>query len=192
MCKCGRLLFARNESASCEVTPEILSTIEQVGQRTSLDFGHYSYISFPQNKKLKLRSRSLPKATEMQPGHQDNISFSFVWPLGTSLQEKVQEMFLPKEQPHGAHFEEQITTQTPTVWLDGLFNERISKHTEAFVMMQVLQGILDEVNYTCAIGSLNLSHSSEILSAYQSLLQKWKWKAFTRGTTLLSRTGDDA
>lgn len=59
-----------------------------------------------------------------------------------------------------------------TVWLDGLFNERTSKHTEVFVMMQVLQGILDEVNYTCAIGPLNLIHSSEIFSAYQSLLQK--------------------
>jgi len=48
-----------------------------------------------------------------------------------------------------------------------------------FVMMQVLQGILDKVNYICATGSLNIIHSSEILSAYQSLLQKSKRKALT-------------
>jgi len=47
-----------------------------------------------------------------------------------------------------------------------------SKMTKAFAMLQVLQGISDEAKkHICAM-SLNLIHSSEILSAYQSLLQK--------------------
>lgn len=35
-----------------------------------------------------------------------------------------------------------------------------------FVMMQVLQGILNKINYICATGSLNTILSSEILPAY--------------------------